>query len=67
LGPFSRERWAPRVEVTEKVPRCGDGRKLFGVVISEAVHASEVFGGEREPQKRFAEALRCWLKCFSRP
>jgi hypothetical protein len=52
--------------VTDRVPKCGDGGKVFGVVIPEALHASEVFGGVREPHKRFTEALRCWLKCFRR-
>lgn len=62
---------APRDRImTDEVPHCGkpmDGREVFGLVLPEGRHCSDLIPGSEDARKAtelFKKALEVWLPCF---
>ncbi|KAH7066322.1 serine carboxypeptidase S28-domain-containing protein [Paraphoma chrysanthemicola] len=73
LSPASAEPFAPRVRVTQEIPRCGETtskREVFGYVLENAQHCYDFrTTGVTVPagpvsRKLFSDALTTWLACF---
>ncbi|ENI10418.1 hypothetical protein COCC4DRAFT_183081 [Bipolaris maydis ATCC 48331] len=75
-GPLSQRPDAPKVEITQEIPKCGvsTGKdKLFGKVVEGGVHASDfntpglgynIIPDSVNSRDLFIEALKEWLPCF---
>ncbi|EMD69703.1 hypothetical protein COCSADRAFT_76240 [Bipolaris sorokiniana ND90Pr] len=75
-GPFSQRPGAPKVEITQEIPKCGESTgkdRLFGKLIKCGVHASDfntpgldynIIPDSVKSQDLFKKALKEWLPCF---